>query len=74
MEYPKELLPAPPHIYGPTWRQYPDGSWFLPDKTLGWQVLAWLFEYVLTPGGPNADTPFMPTDEQIRFVVWWYAV
>ncbi|CAM4099029.1 hypothetical protein NONI108955_08920 [Nocardia ninae] len=74
MEYHKDLLPAPPHIYGPTWRKHGNGQWFLPEKTLGWQVLAWLFEYVLTPGGPNAGTPFMPTDEQIRFIVWWYAI
>ncbi|GAB4588729.1 hypothetical protein [Nocardia sp. IFM 10818] len=75
MEYPEdELLPAPPHVYGPTWRKYKNGHWFLPERTLGWQILAWLWEYVLTPGGPNAGQPFMPTDEQIRFIVWWYAV
>lgn len=75
MEYPEsELIPAPPHVYGPTWRKRLDGSWFLPEHTLGWGVLAWLWEYVLTPGGPNAGKPFMPTDEQIRFIVWWYAI
>lgn len=68
------LLPAPPHIMGPTWRQYEDGSWYLPEHTLGWQVLAWLYEYALTPGGPNAGEPFFPTDEQLRFIAWWYAI
>lgn len=29
---------------------------------------------MLTPGGPHAGKPFMPTLEQARFLVWWYAV
>lgn len=71
VHYPESLLPAPSHITGPTWRQYPDGSWFLPAHTLGWGIINWLAEYVNSPDG---NGPFMPTLEQARFLLWWYAV
>lgn len=64
----------PPHIIGPTWSRGDDGKFILPEKTLGWQIINWLYEYVLTPGGPYAGQPFMPTLEQARFLLWWYAV
>jgi phage terminase large subunit-like protein len=87
-----ELLPAPPHIVGPTWRTRTDGTWFLPEKTLGWGVLAWMADYVNTPGGHDdpdrlrlliemseagivvSENMFLPTDEQVRLLLWWYAV
>lgn len=87
-----ELAPAPPHIVGPSWRRTMDGNWFLPEKTLGWGVLAWMSEYVNTPGGhddpqrlrllidmseagiPVNENMFIPTDEQVRLILWWYAV
>ncbi|QBP31037.1 terminase large subunit [Mycobacterium phage Refuge] len=87
-----ELAPSPPHIVGPSWQKTIAGDWHLPEKTLGWGVLAWMSEYVNTPGGhddPNRlrfliamseagitvnDLMFIPTDEQVRLVLWWYAV
>lgn len=69
-----DLLPTPPHIVGPTWQRLTDGSWHIPDRTLGWGILNWWATYVKTPGGDNAGTLFMPTLEQARFVLWWYAV
>lgn len=69
-----ELAPSPPHITGPTWAKTVDGGWYLPEKTLGWGVLNWWAEYVKTPGGDHAGEPFMPTLEQARFTLWWYAV
>lgn len=82
-----ELLQNPPHISGPTWQKTSDGRWHLPEKTLGWEVLSWLSEYVRTPAGENSyDTQvfllkaglsleaFVPTMEQSRFILWWYAV
>jgi phage terminase large subunit-like protein len=69
--YPETLLPAPPHKIGPVWRQYEDGAWFLPERTLGWGVLNWLAKYVRSPAG---EGPFLPTLEQARFILWWYAV
>ena len=62
------------HIIGPTWQRDDDGHFILPKYSLGWGVINWLYQYVLTPGGPNAGQPFMPTMEQARFLVWWYAV
>jgi phage terminase large subunit-like protein len=69
-----DLLPAPPHVTGPTWRKTVDGGWWLPEKTLGWGVLNWWAQYVKTPGGEHAGEAFMPTLEQARWVLWWYAV
>ena len=69
-----ELLPAPPHVTGPSWRKTVEGSWYLPEKTLGWGVLNWWASYVKTPGGEHAGEAFMPTLEQARWVLWWYAV
>ena len=69
-----ELLPSPPHIVGPTWQKTVDGDWHLPEDTLGWGILNWWANYVKSPGGEHAGSPFMPTLEQARFVLWWYAV
>lgn len=68
------LAPSPPHIIGPTWAKTVDGGWHLPEFTLGWGVLNWWAEYLKTPGGEYAGEPFMPTLEQARFALWWYAV
>ncbi|MBM4592065.1 hypothetical protein GS454_01395 [Rhodococcus hoagii] len=69
-----ELLPAPAHIEGPTWRRTVDGKFWLPEHTLGWGVLAWMWLYCRLPGGPDAGKNFKPTPEQARFILWWYAV
>lgn len=73
-----ELEPLPPHITGPTWQHVRDIEsdelyWHLPEYSLGWDVLDFWDEYVLQPSGPRAREPFQPTDEQARFVLWWYA-
>jgi hypothetical protein len=68
------LLPAPSHVIGPTWRRKREGGWHVPEKTLGWQLINWLAEYVLQPAGPRAGQEFLPTLEQARFILWWYAV
>jgi hypothetical protein len=66
------LKPAPAHIIGPTWRRRSDGYWHLPEKSLGWALLNWFAENLRSPNGE--DEPFIPTDEQARFILWWYAV
>jgi phage terminase large subunit-like protein len=68
------LLPAPPHIIGPTWRRYRTGGYYMPARTLAYGVVNWWFQYLRQPNGPHAGEPFMPTDEQFRFLCWWYAV
>lgn len=69
-----DLLPSPPHIIGPVWQRTIDGQWLLPERSLGWGCLNWLATYVKSPGGDYAGSPFMPTLEQARFILWWYAV
>lgn len=46
----------------------------LPEHTLGWFILAWSFRYLAQPDGPDAGEAFMFTDEQVRLILWWYAV
>lgn len=46
----------------------------IPKLTLGWEGLAWASEYLRQPDGPDAGDPWRYTDEQARFVLWWYAV
>lgn len=55
---------------GPTWERGADGKFVLPERTLGWQILAWIHQYVGGKGG----RPFEPTKEQKRFLLWWYAI
>lgn len=68
-----DLRSSPSHKIGPTWQIRKDGEWHLPKKTLGWQVIDWITEYLRAPEGEE-DEPFMPTFEQVRFLLWWYAV
>lgn len=46
----------------------------LPKYTLGWQILAWAAKYLRQPDGANAGDPFIFTREQVRLILWWYAV
>ena len=69
-----DLMPAPPHYVGPTWAKTVDGVWHLPERSLGWGILNWWAEYVKTPSGEHGGTAFLPTLEQARFILWWYAV
>ena len=49
----------------------PDG---LPDLTIGWDMIAWCQKWLQQPDGPNAGSEWRFTDEQLRFLAWWYAV
>lgn len=54
---------------GPTWVL--DGDrWLLPERSLGWEMLAWTGVYLQA----SRDDPWVWTDEQARFLLWWYAV
>jgi hypothetical protein len=46
----------------------------LPELTLGWEVLWWTTTYIRQPDGPNASGEWRFTDEQLRFVLHWYAI
>ena len=45
-----------------------------PEFTLGWEVLAWCSMYIRQPDGPDAGARWRFTREQVRFVLWWYAI
>lgn len=70
--------PKPPKIkpvtIGPTWQVDKAGEPVLPELTLGWQVLGWSAEYLRQPDGPNAGERWNYTDEQARFILWWFAL
>src|SRR5690606_25918412 len=59
-----------PELIGPIWAKTEDGSWLLPEHTLGWQIIEWAYEWMDGPQGG----PLELTDEQARFILWWYAV
>ncbi|OKI45104.1 terminase [Micromonospora sp. CB01531] len=66
----EEIRLLHPTYLGPTWMTREDGSWHLPERTIGWQIAGWCAEYLLAEdGGPWRFTP-----EQLRFILWWYAV
>lgn len=71
------LIPSAPHdgvATGPTWMKTEEGEWHLPKLTLGWDVVAWSSTTLLQPDGPNAGQQWVWTNEQLRFLLWWYAV
>jgi hypothetical protein len=67
---------ADPILVGPSWAKNPDGSWYMPDEkmTLGWAVVEWAEEMLLQPDGPDAGETWKWTLEQLRLLLWWYAV
>lgn len=42
--------------------------------TLGWDVITWAHDNLLQPDGPNAGDRWNWTNEQVRLLLWWYAV
>lgn len=72
-----------PFSMGPTWDRNPfyDGprdpqGYILPKLTLGWQVLIWIEENLLADETDEHGNrlPFDLTDEQKRFILWFYAL
>lgn len=45
-----------------------------PDHSLGYGVLAWCEKYIRQPDGENAGEPWRFTNEQIKLILWLYAV
>jgi len=60
-----------PVCIGPTWKRDAAGGWLLPERTLGWEIAGWMAKWL---GGPDGSDSFTMTLEQLRFVLWWYAV
>lgn len=59
--------PSQPIRYGP--QDFP-----AENRTLGWQILEWQLEFLTQPDGPEAGQEWRYTNEQLRFLLWWYAV
>ena len=55
---------------GPTWQTKADGTWHLPELTLGWEIAGWCAQWLRGEDG----LPWRFTSEQLRLVLWWYAV
>lgn len=68
---PEEIELLDPIFLGPTWNTNGDGSWHLPERTLGWQILGWVGKYLRNDDNSG---PWIATPEQARFLLWWYAV
>ena len=67
-EYPWKGLPYEPLVIGPTWKR--DGRrWLLPERTIGYDALAFAGLYLEHEG-----EPWRYTMEQARFMLWWYSV
>lgn len=49
----------------------PEGE---PEFTLGWYAIEWAEAWLLQPNGPRARQPFRFTKDQMRFLLWWYAM
>ena len=64
-----------PNLLGPTWERGADGRYNIPPLTLGWEIAGWASEYLLDPNSSMHDPkPWRFTNEQLRFILWWYAV
>ena len=70
------LISSLDHAYlGPTWQRDSEGRWLLPERTLGWAVIGWCSEYLQADdSSPDDIRPWKFTKEQVRFLLWWYAV
>lgn len=45
-----------------------------PTETLGYQIIRWCQTYIVQPDGDRAGEPWEFTPEQLRFVLWLYAI
>lgn len=64
-------LEVEPVRIGPSWQANADGTWALPDLSLGYYLAhRWIPENLQNPNG----SPFQLTSEQARLLTWWYAV
>lgn len=46
----------------------------LPKHTLGWQILEWGTQMLANPDGKKKGDPWVYSDEQALFILWFYAV
>lgn len=46
----------------------------VPEHSLGWVAMRWASDYLQQPDRPIAGQPWVFTEEQMIFVLWWYAI
>jgi phage terminase large subunit-like protein len=46
----------------------------LPQYSLGWDLLDWASEMLVNPDGAKKGEPWEFTDEQAKFILWFYSV
>ena len=61
----------PAERIGPTWQRGDDGKFLLPERTLGWHIIAWISENLTSFTGEGR---LALTGEQCRFILWFYAL
>lgn len=66
----QEIAALKPVYLGPTWAKDERGNWILPKRTLGWEITRWCAEFLQNEDG----NPWQFTLEQLRWLLWWYAV
>lgn len=62
-----------PVTIGPTWQRV-RGDWARPRRSLGYHAAQWAETWLQQPDGPQAGEPWRFTDEQLRFLVHFYAI
>ncbi|HZJ03028.1 MAG TPA: terminase, partial [Thermoleophilia bacterium] len=62
--------PVKPVSVGPTWERDGQGKFVRPRWSLGWHIAQWAFTYLRHEDG----SPWEYTEEQLRFLVHWYAI
>lgn len=67
---PDQLEALQPVYIGPTWLREEDGRWFLPERSLGWEIIGWAGQWLKGEDGK----PWTFTPEQMRLLLWWYAI
>lgn len=68
---------AEPVKIGPTWQSDDEGYFLVPKLTLGWTIAEWCSDWLYAPpDSPDIElgTPWAFTDEQLRWLLWWYAI
>lgn len=62
---------------GPTWETNPEtGKKILPEHSLGWEIAVWCHQWLraFDPEDEDDQRGLTFTKEQLRFLLWWYAV
>jgi len=64
-----------PVVHGPVWTLDKSGeSYVLPEHTLGWECALFAAKWLHIDDGEGGFKPFQFTNEQLRFVLWFYAI